>query len=112
MIALLAFAIEGQAAATILECVAEYPDSSRGITYQVTFDDVAHTISRDGGKPRKAQITETLISWNEAATYGTAAWTIDRLTGAWRFDKYYKIGIGGDDRSVGGKCTAPPPQKF
>jgi hypothetical protein len=88
-----------------LECVTDYPAAGRGRTYQIVFDESTQTVARDDGKPVKARISETLITWREAQQYGTETWTIDRLNGAWRIDQLNATGVGG-------KCTAPPPRQF
>ena len=94
------------ASPVLLECVTEIPSTVRGRTYQIVFDESAHTVARDDRKPTKARITDTLITWTEAMEYGgTRTWTIDRLSGAWRTD--IENGTG-----VSGKCTAPPPRQF
>jgi hypothetical protein len=108
-IILAALVIPSLAVATpiMLECAVTYPVAER--TYQITFDAAAHTVAVDDEKPVKANITETLITWTErGAELGarwTTAWTINRLTGAWRM-------VTAGSAAYGGQCTAPPPRKF
>jgi hypothetical protein len=106
LLALLTF-LTGVASASpvLLECVTDYPTTVRGRTYQITFDESTHTVTRDDRNAVKARISETLITWSEAAQYGTETWTIDRLNGAWRIDMLNATGVGGT-------CIAPPPRKF
>ena len=54
---------------------------------------------------RRANITETLITWTERGAELGARWTINRLTGAWRM-------VTAGSAAYGGQCTAPPPRKF
>jgi hypothetical protein len=88
----------------ILECVTENPATARGITHQIAFNESTQTVLLDDGKPVKARITDTLITWSSADKYGTYAWRVDRLSGAWSAFS----GAGG----VNGKCSAPPQRKF
>jgi len=92
------------ASPVILECVTENPATARGITHQIAFDEAAQTVALNDGKPVKARITDTLITWSSTDKYGTYAWRIDRLSGAWSAFS----GTGG----VNGKCTAPPSRQF
>jgi hypothetical protein len=98
-------ACSASASPILLECVTDYPTTVRGRTYQITFDESTHTVTRDDRRAVKARISETLITWSEAAQDGTETWTIDRLNGAWRIDVL-------NGTSVGGTCIAPPPRKF
>jgi hypothetical protein len=99
------FATAALASPVLLECVTDYPGAAKGRTYQVTFDESTHAVTRDDRKAVKARISETLITWSEEVQYGTQTWTIDRLSGAWRIDMLNASGTGGT-------CTAPPPRKF
>jgi hypothetical protein len=72
------------AAPVMLLCVTEKPARVHGVTYQIVFDESAQTVTRDANKSTRARITDTLISWSEAMSFGTEQWSIDRLSGAWR----------------------------
>jgi hypothetical protein len=87
----------------LLECVTENPATARGITHQIAFDELAQTVALDGRKPVKARITDTLITWTSTDQYGTYAWRVDRLSGAWS---------AFNGSGVNGKCTAPPSRQF
>jgi hypothetical protein len=96
----------------MLECAISYPVAER--TYQIIFDAAARTVAVDDKKPVKANITETLITWTEVSytEHGrrdVTAWTVNRLTGAWRVIFWSDSNYA---RAQGGQCTAPPPRKF
>lgn len=57
-----AFVVGAPALATpvLLECVTDSPATVRGRTYQIIFDDLSHTVTRDDRKPVNVRITETL----------------------------------------------------
>lgn len=80
---------------------------------QVTFDEIAATVSINNGLVAKATITSTLVDWEDK----DGRWHIDRLTGQWsRLGTFQRDDFSGHYIPTAekwfGTCRAPPPRKF